>query len=337
MRRFRRRAAGILSIAALCGLAGCGGPTPVDPPQQAASVGRSPFTADSASPWLSRASGDDVIDANSARYVSRLHQLTPMISVRASTVAVFAADSSTRTFTITPTAPYARPANTLSRIPIPDQVAEVTTDGPVSVVDQREGCVFDLYEPKRTADGWTAEWVNATPVEGSGIYPDGLGTRPSGFSAAAGLIWPEELRAGKIDHGLVFGYPYAREGTFGGLATASGGDATDAAALPMGARLRLDPSIDLDALPLSSEERTIARALQQYGMVLGDTSGNLSFYAPDPRGFAADPYMSMLGGQPYITLTNIPFDRMQVIDLGPTDARYDGPAIDNRCTQGRRS
>ena len=46
-----------------------------------------------------------------------------------------------------------------------------------------------------------------------------MSTRASGFSSVAGLIWPEELRAGEINHALVFAYPFTRSGGPVGLAT----------------------------------------------------------------------------------------------------------------------
>jgi hypothetical protein len=42
---------------------------------------------------------------------------------------------------------------------------------------------------------------------------------------------------------------------------------------PEGARIRIKPSIDLSTFDLSPQAMTIARALQEYGAVIGDQSG----------------------------------------------------------------
>ncbi len=325
-------------IVAATGLSGCGGPAPVDPPRQFSSVGGSPFASGPGSLWLERVAPDAAVDPRSSAYVARLSGLAPVLAVRDSTVPVYAAEANSPRYTVAPTEPYTEPIRALTDVPIPDQaMAGADQDDHMVVVDGTEGCVFDFYRARRAGDGWTAEWVNATPVEGNGVYPDGLGTRASGFSAAAGLVWPEELRRDRIGHALVFTYPFTRRSEFVGRATATNGRATDTTALPMGARLVLDRSVDLDSLALDPTERTIARALQDHGMVLGDTGGEgITLYAPHPKGFAADPYASLLGDQPYVSLARIPFDKMRVLELGPPQPRYTGRAIDNRCTEPRR-
>src|SRR3712207_8502377 len=49
-----------------------------------------------------------------------------------------------------------------------------------------------------------------SPIEGSGVDPSGSSARASGFGLLAGLVFPEELRRGRIEHALVFAYPYTR-------------------------------------------------------------------------------------------------------------------------------
>ena len=63
--------------------------------------------------------------------------------------------------------------------------------------------------------------------------------------------------------------PFVRAGGPWAPATASDGAYDDPAAIPMGARLQLDPAIDIDALGLPPYEATIAKALQTYGMYVG--------------------------------------------------------------------
>lgn len=284
------------------------------------------------SPWTEPVPDDAPVDPESDAYVAKFAELVPVVAVRRFTVPVYFADETSPTYTVRATADYALPGYALRNVRIPeDAQPDPDDDGHMAVLDEVSQCVVELYRARRTAKGWSAEWVNATPAEGDGIYPDGLSTRASGFSSPAGLIWPDELRSGRIPHALVFAYPFTRKGTFVGEATRTDGRSVDPAALPIGAHLRLDPSLDLDSLGLAPSELTIARALQEFGMILADSSGGFSLYAPHPRSFPTDPYPALFGEVDYAGIERIPFDRMQVLSLGKLKTRYTGPPIANRC------
>jgi hypothetical protein len=62
---------------------------------------------------------------------------------------------------------------------------------------------------------------------------------------------------------------------------------------------------------------TIAKALQRYGMILGDTGGALSLYAVGSQSWATDPYPGLLDDDLYTYLANIPVDRFRVLETGP--------------------
>ena len=314
-------------------VAGCAStPQVVDEPDQPSSASGYQFFRSAGSPWTTPVPENAPIDPSSAAYVRRLAELEPVVSVRRFSVPVFVAHEGTSTYTVSPTAEYAVPGYTLEDVRIPDRAEpDPDDDGHMAVLDSTTQCVFEFYRARRENGGWTAEWINSTPADGNGIYPDGLSTRASGFSSVAGLIWPDELRDGWIPHALVFAYPYTREDVIVGSATRTDGRSAARDALPIGAHLRLDPTLNLDTLDLSPSERTIATALQQFGMVLADTGGGLTLYAAHPESFAADPYPPLLGDVDYAGLSRIPFDRMQVLSLGEPKERYDGPPIANRC------
>ncbi len=117
----------------------------------------------------------------------------------------------------------------------------------------------------------------AAPFEGQGTG--------SGLSILAGLIRPEEVRAGRIDHALRFSYS-APDFTSRFRAPAIKTDQPKdtqtrdpASAIDMGTRLQLDPSVDCDArtvpgAPADGREtqflRMICHALQEYGMIAAD-------------------------------------------------------------------
>jgi hypothetical protein len=66
---------------------------------------------------------------------------------------------------------------------------------------------------------------------------------------------------------LSSGYVFPMTGSDGGYT------GFNAAVPPEGLRLRIRPTVDLTALGLSRQALVIARALQNYGIYLGDSSG----------------------------------------------------------------
>lgn len=106
-------------------------------------------------------------------------------------------------------------------------------------------------------------------------------------------------------------------------ATDSDGVSDDPDALPEGARLLLDPDLDLDAVPLLDHERPIAAAPQECGMILVDDSSNgVGFYATDPKSVAGDPYDGVLPSDDWPILPNIPVDALRVLEKGPQDGGF---------------
>jgi hypothetical protein len=190
-------------------------------------------------------------------------------------------------------------------------------DNHMVVLDLSGRCEYDMWQARRTGDTWVASWANAISLDSTGIYPNGMSSRGSGFAFLGGVIWPDELRQGRIEHALTFAYPFTKAGGPVPPATDSDGESSEAFAIPEGARLRLDPTLDLTRLGLSTAEYAIARALQEYGMYLVDNAGDagVALYAVDPRSFGSDPYGDILPQGDYPALAGIPLDRLQVLEL----------------------
>jgi hypothetical protein len=222
-------------------------------------------------------------------------------------------------------------------VPIPDAaLPDPASDGHLAVIDRSSGCEYDFWRLRRTGRGWEASWGNALPVRGTGVYRRGFSARGSGFALLAGLITPAELRRGRIDHALLLSYPYTRAGGPVRPATESDGRTPGRRATPEGARLQLDPRLDLDVLGLRGYELTIARALQVHGAFVGDTGGiGISLYALHPQSTAGFPYDGLLPDETFPPLDGIPFERMRVLRLG---ARHRGEPriVRNGCARYAR-
>jgi hypothetical protein len=127
------------------------------------------------------------------------------------------------------------------------------------------------------------------------ITGNGLGSRATAadFASLAGVIRPEELAAGHIDHALFivlkctgtgtgFGYgvrddPHPETGSYVYPAAAGGSDcgAANRGLPPLGARFQLAMSgPQIAALHAPAWKRAILTALARYGGYVGDTGGS---------------------------------------------------------------
>jgi hypothetical protein len=126
----------------------------------------------------------------------------------------------------------------------------------------------------------------------------------------------DEMKSGRIDHALALNVASARAGVFAWPAQRTDG-VGPLTALPEGARLRLDPTLDLDQLHLPRLTRMIVRAAQRYGLVVRDQTGHaLSLFAENPSQFRGNPYRRYFKGRtPPQLLANFPWDRLQLLEM----------------------
>ncbi len=74
--------------------------------------------------------------------------------------------------------------------------------------------------------------------------------------------------------------------------------------LAIGQMLRLPASLNLAALKLSPAALTVARAAQEYGVVISDTSGSVAFAAENPIALAHNKYSTIFRGRwPFLEMT----------------------------------
>ena len=251
------------------------------------------------------------------------------IGAKRFTPTVWYADASTPRYDVPLSSPWSS-VRMMYGVPIPAGAKpDESSDGHMTVIDRSSGCFYEFFVAARTASGgWQSRWANRGLMSGSGIQAGGYSTRDTGFANHAGLIRPEELHAGVIDHALTFSTTFTRPKGVVLPATAGGGTYTGplppgATTLPEGARVQLDPRLDLDSLPLSSWQKTIARALQVYGMYLVD-SGSLGLYAVNANSFPSNPYSSFWGDSNYAYLPTSLVSHLRVVKLG---SQYDANAL----------
>lgn len=311
------------------------------------------------SPFNQRIPDNPAIDARSTAYVTKLITAGDLVvQAKQYSSPVYFADANT------PRVEVALPCGTtweigvthLQNVPMPTHAEpsvdsdgagnppsgcgeESDQDNNLVILDTASRCEFDFWQARRVGSTWTASWGNATPMDGTGIFPTGLSIRGSGFAFLGGLIWPDEIVNGRIGHRLVFSSPFTRSGGPVAPATDSDGITNDADALPIGALLQLDPSLDLSSLGLDPWSLTIARAMQEFGLMLVDTGGDgsLGLYAIDPRSAATNPYGTAWPDQDFVEVSGIPLDRLRVLQLPEQDGDWtEGLSLQNNsCTSFR--
>jgi hypothetical protein len=221
-------------------------------------------------------------------------------------------------------------------VPVPaDAQPARGTDGHMTVYQPATDTLWELIHARRSGDAWLADWggamrrVSRSPGYYSrsawprlqGLQGWNWGATASSLPVVGGTILIDELRRGRIDHALAVSLPDTCRGVFAFPAQRTDGASSDANCVPMGARLRLDPRLDLSKLPLSAPERTIARAAQRYGMIVRDRTGHgLSLYAEDAGAAGQQTYRgpdSVYGDTPAWKLlrAGFPWDRLQLVSM----------------------
>lgn len=167
-------------------------------------------------------------------------------------------------------------------------------DGWLSVIDRQSGMGYDFWRARREGDGsisyqygkaWTLDGPGfSRPV---GVAPDrAVGARGSGLPLFAGVVGPEELEAGEIDHALAISVPGLARRNFVQPASVTDG-VGNRQSLPAGARIRLRADVSLNERKLAGlggqrrrSADAVLTALRTYGAIVVDRAAVPSLYAP---------------------------------------------------------
>ncbi len=256
--------------------------------------------------------------ADSAALVSYLaaNASLPNMTLRAWGVSVAEARPEHPTFSVPCTFYSACTLHAFGPFAIPLTAApDPQGDAHLAVYDPAAHREWDMWRAQRTASGWTAGAGAAVSMDGNGTAPAGTaGGDAANLPLLGGLVRPEEILQGRIDHALVFAMP--RVSRLGHIcpATSHDGSSTDPNALKEGMRVQLDPAVNVDSLPIPAWEKTVARAMQTYGMYLRDQGGTLAVLAENPvsRGYDAWAKVGLTSGNS-VYLGGIPWERFRVI------------------------
>lgn len=181
-------------------------------------------------------------------------------------------------------------------VPMPLSVwSDPQTDGHMGMYDTATGLIYEFSKFR-----WVSGVAYATKVSIYDSTSTGLatayngqrwwmnGVRGSGLPAVAGLIRHSEFLSGEINHALTLAGPTNRlkklatdthkKELCGPMATRTDGWEIGENTILEGARIQLNPNLNLDTLGLSADAKVIARALQKYGGFMADNAPTFNIY-----------------------------------------------------------
>lgn len=167
-------------------------------------------------------------------------------------------------------------------------------DGWLSVIDRQNNMGYDFWRARREGDGTISyQFGKAWTLDGPGfsrpvsVDPErAVGARGSGLPLFAGVIGPEELRAGQINHALAISVPGLATRNYVQPASVTDG-VGNVRSLPAGARIRLRANLNIDERRLGElrgqrrrSADAVLTALRTYGAIVVDRAAVPSLYAP---------------------------------------------------------
>ncbi|SDH06348.1 hypothetical protein [Pseudonocardia oroxyli] len=277
-----------------------------------------PFASDST--WNTPIAADAGVDPNSDRLITGVtYERMLHAGMAEFGLPLYRADADTPRHTVTCTIDEEWGGCPFDgvEVPIPDDARpQYGSDGAMVVVDEATGKNYEFWQARRTATGWVTSFGAITDLDGSGWQGQATG---SGASRLAGVIRLSEIEAGEIPHALALQSYNVCKDVFRAPALKTDGRSGRPDCLPEGARLQLDPTLDVAALPgLTPAARAVAEAMQRYGGYVMDVSA-----APLSVGFERAPdagpsepgavYRAAGMRWDYDGMEQIPWDRLRVL------------------------
>jgi hypothetical protein len=208
----------------------------------------------------------------------------------------------------------------LGTVPLdPSWNSNAGADSKMNIVDPSTHTVFELqgFNAASKSVYWAVKHDYTTAL-GDGYPTNGERKGPTGsaMSQAAGTIRASDLKAGVIDHALSFISSMPVAG-FRYPASQSDGRGTGVG-IQEGMRIQLDPSVDVNAISgLTSGEKMVMKALQQYGAYCSDTGqGNnqaMGLYVEKPSSSTQSIFDSAGLTRDWQVLSKIPRDKLRVL------------------------
>ena len=196
----------------------------------------------------------------------------------------------------------------------------------MTIYDPATGRLWEFWKAAKVNGMWNACWGGRIDDVSTsrGYFDRPFGSAASSLVNAAGMVTIAEARAGVIPHALSIALPQTKLQVAAWPAQRTDGRDTHPDAIPEGARMRLDPTVNVDTLPMSRLGKALARAAQKYGLLVADVSegvvldgesGQLAIQAG-----RTDPWLAIFDKSRYETggtvLDGFPWSRIQFVQDG---------------------
>jgi hypothetical protein len=217
----------------------------------------------------------------------------------------------------------------IQAVPIPAGALPAQGSDKEAIVWQpSSGHLWELWRVLSEAGRWTACWGGEieNAYVSDGVFPAPFGAGASGLSLLGGQIHIEDLEHRAIYHALEVLLPDTASSGFVWPADRSDGVSDAPDAIPEGTRFRFSPRLDVARLHITPAAREIVMAIQRYGMIVGDTGGEVALSAQDPSPLIAEgrpnPYSWLLGGDPYDALDGVPWRLLAAVSPQHPSGRF---------------
>ena len=156
------------------------------------------------------------------------------------------------------------------------------SDGALIVYDLAGNVVIELWQAKydSNTDKWAAAstkryYLDSNGLDGSVVGSDNSGNFGNrGIPSSARAVRVDEIKAGAINHRLECFWWATGTQTVGHYWPMSGDEGAKGGIVPEGIVIRIKPSVNLNTRGLSAPALVVAKALQNYGCMVGDNSGS---------------------------------------------------------------
>jgi len=156
-----------------------------------------------------------------------------------------------------------------------------TSDAEMVIYDLERRYVTQLSKAEFSAQTgtWSVTGGSVAYLGSDGLYgglPGAVDARNGGsfrgYNGAVAAVSYDDVMDGRIDNVMKVGVNSSRDEAVFPMLN-SDGDSVDPAAPVQGMRLRIRPDLDLETLSLDPQALVIARGLQEYGAIIGDSTG----------------------------------------------------------------
>jgi hypothetical protein len=155
------------------------------------------------------------------------------------------------------------------------------SDAALTIIDKSTNQVVGLFGAHGSGTNWSVSGLSRYGYQTNGIAGGLAGGVKSNFGhrgipASVPAVTKAEIRRGKIRHRLEIYWHETASRTPEGRSAyfpMTGSESGKSGVVPEGAVIRIKRSVDLKSLHLSRAAYVVARALQKFGAVVGDNSG----------------------------------------------------------------